>query len=83
MTRPRSPTHKSGGRDPPWIDAYGVPNTCLAQGTTIPCYDPESEQVLRKIHDCTFRPKYFLRHFFAPNSPGKFNFISKNSVDLF
>src|SRR6218665_1753636 len=41
------------------------------------------EHVLRKIHDCTFRPKDFLSHFFHPNSPGNL-FIStlKNYDDL-
>ena len=44
-----------------------------------------SEHVLRKIHDysCTFRSKYLLRHFFDPNSPEIFYFISKNSDSLF
>jgi len=31
------------------------------------CLAPE--HVLRKIHDCTFRPKDFLPDFFDPNSP--------------
>src|SRR6218665_1383820 len=34
----------------------------------------QSEHVLRKIHDCKFRPKDsdFHRHFFDPNSPKLF-----------
>src|SRR6218665_362766 len=41
------------------------------------------EHVLRKIHDCTFRPKDFLSHFFHPNSPGNlFISIIKNYDDL-
>src|SRR6218665_2602317 len=41
------------------------------------------EHVLRQIHDCTFRPKSSLRHFFDPNSPENFHLISKSSNDLF
>jgi len=33
-----------------------------------------AEHVLRKIHDCTFRPKDFLPQFFDPNSPENFLF---------
>jgi len=35
-----------------------------------------AERVLRKIHDCTFRPKDFLPDFFDLNSPKNFNFQS-------
>src|SRR6218665_3836411 len=44
-----------------------------------------SEHILRKIHDCTFRPKDFLPGFFHPSSPENFSFHPlkiKNSDDL-
>src|SRR6218665_2942647 len=41
------------------------------------------EHVLRKIQDCTFRPKYFLRDFLYPKSPENFISSLKNSDGLF
>jgi len=35
-----------------------------------------SEHVLSKIHDCTFRPKYFIHDFLDPKFPENFHFIS-------
>jgi len=32
----------------------------------------KKHHVLRKIHDCTFRPKDFLPDLFDPNSPENF-----------
>ena len=38
-------------------------------------WTPTAEHVLRKIHHCTFRAKYFLRDFLYPKWHKKFHFI--------
>ena len=41
----------------------------LGSAMAVPHGSAMAEHVLRKIHDCTFRPKYFLRDFLHPKSP--------------
>ena len=66
----RSSVHAN--RDPRAATSFGPlklygPNHILRMQT-----GEGAEHVLRKIHDCTFRPKDFLPDFFDLNSPGNF-----------
>src|SRR6218665_4205009 len=46
----------------------------LGSAMAVPHGSAMAEHVLRKIHDCTFRPKYFLRDFLDQKSPENFHF---------